>query len=210
MRLLIALAVLLWAGPLHAEDARTIAAKVQRVYDDTRTFQAKFRQTYVVKVQNVRKVSSGRVAFAKPGKLSFRYDEGNRVVSDGKTVKVYERDNQQMFENEVARSQYPAALAFLTGEGRLSRDFKLRLLDAKRMKVKNAFVLEGVPRDASPAYEKVLFYVDAATAQVRRVLVLDAQGNRNRFDFSQPVRNKPVTGGEFRFTPPRGTTVIKP
>jgi outer membrane lipoprotein carrier protein len=115
-----------------------------------------------------------------------------------------------MYENEVARSQYPAALAFLIGEGRLSRDFKLRLLDAKRMKVKNAFVLEGVPRDASPAYEKILFYIDAATAQVRRVLVLDAQGNRNRFDFSQPVLNKPVTGGEFRFTPPRGTTVVKP
>ncbi|HZO11672.1 MAG TPA: outer membrane lipoprotein carrier protein LolA [Polyangiaceae bacterium] len=210
MRWLIALVLLLWAGPIHAEDARSLASRVQRVYDDTKTYQAKFRQTYVIKVQNVRKVSSGRVAFAKPGKLSFRYDEGNRVVSDGKTVKVYERGNQQMYENEVARSQYPAALAFLIGEGRLSRDFKLRLLDAKRMKVKNAFVLEGVPRDASPAYEKILFYIDAATAQVRRVLVLDAQGNRNRFDFSQPVLNKPVTGGEFRFTPPRGTTVVKP
>jgi outer membrane lipoprotein carrier protein len=115
-----------------------------------------------------------------------------------------------MFESKVDKSQYPAALSFLWGKGRFTRDFTLRLLDARRMKVKNAFVLEGVPRDASPAYEKVLFYVDAATAQVRRVLVLDAQGNRNRFDFSDPVVNKTIAASEFQFKPPRGTTVVKP
>ena len=44
-------------------------------------------------------------------------------------------------------------------------------------------MLEGVPKEATPAYQKILLYVDANTYQVRRVLLLDAQGNRNRFDF---------------------------
>jgi outer membrane lipoprotein carrier protein len=208
--------MLLWAGPAGARDAHgtamDIALRVQRFYDGTQSYQASFKQIYFIKVQNVRKTSSGRVSFLKPGKMSFRYKapNGNRVVSDGKTVRVYERDNQQMFESKVDKSQYPAALSFLWGKGRFTRDFTLRLLDARRMKVKNAFVLEGVPRDASPAYEKVLFYVDAATAQVRRVLVLDAQGNRNRFDFSDPVVNKTIAASEFQFKPPRGTTVVKP
>jgi outer membrane lipoprotein carrier protein len=219
VRRVVATLMLLWgtssAAPALAHDeasAMDVARRVQRFYDTTKSYQAKFRQVYFIKMQNVRKASTGRVAFSKPGKISFRYDapRGNRVVSDGKTVKVYERDARQLYESQVDRSQYPAALAFLLGKGRLVRDFKLRLLDARRMKVKNGFVLEGVPRDASPAYEKILFYVDGASSQVRRVLVFDAQGNRNRFDFTAPVVNRPLPSGEFHFATPPGTTVVKP
>ena len=40
--------------------------------------------------------------------------------------------------------------------------------------------------------------------------ILDAQGNRNRFDFSNPTVNTPVSAGEFTFTPPQGTQIIHP
>jgi outer membrane lipoprotein carrier protein len=192
--------------------AKSVAQRVQRVYDKTKTFQAEFTQTYRVKVQNVKKVSKGHLAFAKPGKISFRYDDpkGNRVVSDGKTIKIYQQREQQMFVSKVSRSQYPAALAFLLGEGKLVRDFKLKLLDAARMKVENGYVLSAVPRKGTPSYKKLLLYIDGPTAQVRRVLVLDAQGNRNRFDFIRPVVNEKLDENEFLFTAPKGTNIIKP
>ena len=50
----------------------------------------------------------------------------------------------------------------------------------------------------------------SATAQVRRVVVVDAQGNRNRFDFNNPIVNTPVPPSEFTFTPPSGTSVVTP
>jgi outer membrane lipoprotein carrier protein len=163
-------------------------------------------------VQNVKKVSTGKVTFEKPGKMSFRYDapNGNRVVSDGTTIKVYEKDSEQLYESPMGKSQYPAALAFLLGTGQLLRDFDLRLLDAGQMKFENGYVLEGTPKEATAAYQKVLLYVDSATSQVRRVLILDAQGNKNRFDFSEPVVNKLVAKDEFEFTAPPGTNVVKP
>ncbi len=195
-------------GPSAVE----IGKRVQNFYDSTKTFKATFSQTYTIKVQNVKKESKGTVTFEKPGKMSFTYDapNGNRVVSDGNIIRVYEKDNEQMFETPVKGSQYPAALAFLMGKGQLTKDFDLKLLDAAQMKFEGGYVLEGTPREATPAYQKVLLYVDAQTNQVRRVLVLDAQGNRNRFDFSAPVVNQPVAKGEFEFTPPPGTRVIKP
>jgi outer membrane lipoprotein carrier protein len=197
------------AGGLTAEQ---IGARVQAFYDATKTFKANFTQTYTIKVQDVRKVSTGKVTFEKPGKMSWTYDapNGNRVVSDGLTIKVYEKENEQMYETPVKGSQYPAALAFLMGQGQLTKDFSLRLLDPAQMKFEGGYVLEGTPKAATPAYQKVLLYVDAQTNQVRRALILDAQGNRNRFDFSAPVVNEPVTKGEFDFTPPAGTRVIKP
>ncbi len=115
-----------------------------------------------------------------------------------------------MYEMSVAKSQYPAALAFLMGKGNLTRDFTLRLLDAAQMKFEGGYVLEGTPKEATPAYQKMLLYVDAQTNQVRRALILDAQGNRNRFDFDAPAVNQAVQKGEFDFTPPPGTKVIKP
>jgi outer membrane lipoprotein carrier protein len=215
--LLALLPVLAAPLPARAADpkpptAKDVAGKVQKFYDDTKTFKASFTQVYFIKVQNKKKDSKGRVVFEKPGKMSFTYDEpnGNRVVSDGTVIKVYEREAEQMYESPVAKSQYPAALAFLMGEGKLTSDFKLKLLDSATMKFEGGWVLECVPKEASPAYSKMLLYVDASTAQVRRVLLLDAQGNRNRFDFSDPVVNEAVASSEFEFKPPKGTKIIKP
>jgi outer membrane lipoprotein carrier protein len=207
----------LLAGPTtpvtSGPSAEQIAARVQAFYDKTKTFQAEFKQQYVIKVHpDQPRTSEGRVAFEKPGKMSWRYQQpnGNRVVSDGRVLKIYEQDNQQMFEQPVDKSQYPAALAFLMGQGELTKSFTLRVLDASAMKFEGGWVLEGTPKDPTPAYQKVLLYVDTATSQVRRVLILDAQGNRNRFDFDNPLVNTPVPPNEFSFTPPEGTQIVKP
>ena len=208
------LAVVARPAPAHAgpPTAEEIGKRVQAFYDSTKTFRATFTQTYTIKVQNVKKVSNGRVTFEKPGKMNWSYDapNGNRVVSDGNLIRVYEKENEQVYETPVKKSQYPAALAFLMGQGQLVKDFKLRLLDPAQMKFEGGYVLEGTPKEATPAYQKMLLYVDGQTSQVRRVLILDAQGNKNRFDFTNPVVNQAVGKDEFTFTPPPGVKVIRP
>jgi outer membrane lipoprotein carrier protein len=151
------------------------------------------------------------VVFGKPGKMSWTYgDSGNRVVSDGKTLKVYEKENGQLFEQPVEKSQYPAALSFLMGQGDLTKAFNLKLLDPATHKFEGGYVLEGVPKGATSAYQKVLFYVDAETSQVRRAVILDAQGNRNDFTFDKPTVNNELAKDAFDFTPPDGTQVVRP
>ncbi|MCC6648913.1 MAG: outer membrane lipoprotein carrier protein LolA [Polyangiaceae bacterium] len=199
------------ASAAPAGGADEIAKKVQDFYDQTKTFQAQFKQVYKVKAYNQTKKSKGRVVFEKPGKMSWTYDNnGNRVVSDGKLLKVYEKENSQMFEQPVEKSQYPAALSFLMGQGELVKSFHLKQLDAATMKFEGGHVLEGTPKDATPAYQKVIFYIDRETSQVRRVIILDAQGNRNEFTFSSPTVNKDLPSGSFDFTPPEGTSIVKP
>jgi outer membrane lipoprotein carrier protein len=199
------------AAPDSGPSARRIAASVQGFYDKTKVFKAGFKQRYWIKIHNREKLSNGQVIFQKPGMMSWRYkNNGNRVVSDGKIVKVYEADKKQMYEQKIAKSQYPAALSFLVGGGNLLKSFKLRKLNSARMKYESGYVLEGVPRTPTPAYQKILLYVDAATSQVRRVMLLDAQGNRNRFDFVSPSVNQTPPKDEFKFVAPKGTQVIKP
>lgn len=194
-------------GGLSAEE---IADRVQAFYDKTKTFKAGFRQRYTVPAHNKTKDSTGSVVFEKPGKMSWRYtNNGNRVVSDGKIIRIYEKDNNQMYEQPLDKSQYPAALSFLLGSGSLRQSFKLTKLDAKQMNCEGCYVLLGEPKEASATYQKVFLYVDASTYQVRRVMLIDAQRNRNRFDFVTPEVNAKPAPGEFVFTPPAGTQVIR-
>src|SRR6478609_905127 len=114
--------------------AQTVA-KVQAFYDSTTSFVSPFTQEFFVKSHNVRKESTGKVAFSKPGKMAWDYNNpaGNRVVSDGTTLKVYEAANKQLFEQNIDKSQYPAALSFLTGAGKLTDAFTFVMYDGNAM-----------------------------------------------------------------------------
>jgi outer membrane lipoprotein carrier protein len=212
-------------GPLSAGDARaqpspaqpspavqSVVTKVQAFYDKTTTFQSDFQQEFLVKAYNQKKYSHGKVIFSKPGKMDWVYDDpaGNRVVSDGAILRVYEAANKQMYEQTVDKSQYPAALSFLTGQGRLGDAFDFELFEGEKMNFPGGVVLVGTPKAATPSYQKVLFYVDTPTSQVRRVMIIDGQGNRNRFDFTNPRVNDPVKPDQFKFSPPPGTSIVHP
>lgn len=199
------------ASDLPDLGADEIAERVQAFYDGAKTFQAQFTQRYTIYAYNKKKESKGSVAFVKPGKMSWRYtSNGNRVVSDGKLLKVYEAENKQLYEQDMTKSAYPAALSFLLGEGKLSASFALKKLSAETADFKGGYVLVATPREATPAYQKMLLYVDGKTFQVRRVLLIDAQKNKNVFDFTDPRVNEKVPASEFVFTPPPGTQIIKP
>jgi outer membrane lipoprotein carrier protein len=200
------------AASTPAPPVADAVTKVQAFYDQSQTFKSDFHQKFWVKAYNTEKNSTGHVTFSKPGKMEWVYSDpkDNRVVSDGSTIKVYEAANKQMYEQSIDKSQYPAALSFLTGTGKLADSFNFEVFSGDQMKFQGGYVLVGVPKTATPAYSKVLFYVDASTSQVRRVMVIDGQGNRNRFDFDNPAINTPVTPAQFTFTPPPGTSIIHP
>ena len=197
---------------LDAAKTTDTVSKVQAFYDKAQTFSSDFDQQYTIKAYNQVKTSKGHLVFAKPGKMDFTYSDppNNRVVSDGSKLQAYEAANKQMYETPVNKSQHPAALSFLTGTGKLSESFNFTAYDGKDFQFPGGIVLMGDPKTPNPAYTKVLFYVDSGSSQVRRVMIVDGQGNRNRFDFKDPQVNLPVTPNQFNFTPPPGTTVVKP
>jgi len=199
-------------GKLGEVEVAAEVARVQANYEKVRSFRARFKQDYWVKAYDQRKKSLGTVVFARPGKMSWSYEDpkGNRVVSDGKLLRVYEEGAKQLFEQPVDKSQYPQALGFLTGESKLAETFTFEGNEGASMSFPGGLVLVATPRQPLATVQKVLLYVDAATHYVRRVLLLDAQGNRNRFDFDDVKLDDAIDAREFSFAPPAGTTVIHP
>ena len=79
-------------------------------------------------------------------------------------------------------------------------------------------MLQLRPRRPNPSYDRVLFYVVVVrdprsgrqAAVIKRVLVLDPEGNRNRFDLSHMRFNRAVPEERFRVVPPPGANVVRP
>jgi outer membrane lipoprotein carrier protein len=214
------------AAPRHAHPHRPrlrqqrqspadlVAAQIDSVFLEKKTFAAKFKQEHTQKVAGVTKKSTGQFFFERPNKMSFRYDapSKNRIVSDGQTLKVYIGEDNQMFVQSVDKTEYPGAFAFLMGKG-MGPSFNFGFND--KAKFDGGPVLLGKPKDATPHYESILFYVDKVLLEkkdpgvIRRILIVDAQGNRNRFDLEGATQPEKIDPAEFTFTPPPGTNITQ-
>ena len=201
-----------------ADPARNVAAAVQSFYDQTKDVSATFHQTYVNKLYQRTDRSSGRVVFKKPGMMRWDYDKpnGKVIASNGKRLVVFEPgedgDEGQVVEQEISQAQLPQAMAFLMGTGKLEHDFDFRLLDAQREGYASGDVLELRPKQPTPHYERILFYVERTAALrglVRRLLIIDANGNRNRFDFTGIKFNVGTADQPFNYRAPEGARRVQ-
>ena len=214
------------SAPLGAQEvqpdadavARDIAAAVQAFYDQTSDVSATFFQTYANKLYGRTDRSQGHVVFKKPGMMRWDYAQpnGKVIVSNGKRLVVFEPGDDgepgQVVEQDITSAQLPQAMGFLMGTGRLQESFTFRRLDAAREGFPSGDVLELRPKQPTPQYERIVFYVEHAPSLrglVRRLLIVDASGNRNRFDFSQLRFDSSVAAKYFEWEPPKGTRRVQ-
>ncbi len=195
-------------APLNADQ---VVARVQAFYDATSDFAADFEQISRSMLSGTTQRSTGHLQFRKPGKMRFDYTTpaGNVVVSDGTTLWAYEAAQHQAIQTSLVQSQLPSALSFLTGTGRLVNDFTFRLLPSATA-FPGGYVLELRPITPNPSFERVVFYVEGQHFQVASTVLIDAQGNTNRFNFLAPRVNLNPALTVFQWSPPAGTQVVRP
>ncbi len=204
-------------------DAAAIVTLVQSFYDQTKTLQAEFEQTRYTRLYDRYDRAKGRVVFKKPGMMRWDYAQpnGQVFVSNGAKLLIYQPPEQgekrgQLIERALDQDQLPSAFSFLTGSGNLEKDFEVRLLEHDNEKFKDGYVLQLIPRRPTPNYEQLVFYVRTLNSGgkragiVQRVLIIDAAGNRNRFDFSEMKFNRDVPDKKFNYKPPKGTERVAP
>lgn len=188
-------------------------AEVQRVLDglqafyaDARDLKAQFTQTYTYKVYGRTQVSKGRVLFKKPRMMRWDYKTPVQkvFVADGATLWVYEPEENQAFRRDLASSQLPVALTFMSGEGKLADEFDVRLLQGPA----EVYNVELIPKRHAGDYKSLLLKVDRQTFAVQSSTVIDPVGNTNQVVFSSVETNSGVADGAFKFSPPKGVRII--
>lgn len=189
--------------------AERAAAALQHRYESVRDLEAGFEQTtrsVALGKPGATEKSSGRVVFAKPGRMRWSYDapEPSLVVSDGKVLWIYDpanREAQRMTVTEAYLSG--AALSFLLGEGEILRDFDVKALECGE----RVAVLDLVPREPA-TYERLRARIDPRTGELLETTVIDLLGNATTVALHDLRTNRDPDASLFRFEPPQGVHVI--
>jgi outer membrane lipoprotein carrier protein len=186
--------------------ALALAERVQARYDRMRDLEARFTQRTTSAVAPAQE-ASGTVVLAKPGKMRWSYErpEPSLVVSDGKTLWIFDPAAREVQEFEVAEQFLSgAALQFLLGSGRLLDTYRVRAAGCGEPRAR----LTLLPK-ADATYQELELEVDAASGEVHATAVVDLLGNRTEVSFAELRYDRGPAASPFRFEPEPGVRVLK-
>jgi outer membrane lipoprotein carrier protein len=201
---------------VHAQEtepsAEEAVAKMKEFYNSANDYEASFVQTTAHKLfQGRLQRAYGKVKFKKGGLMRWEYErpENKLFIYDGATLWIYEVEVPQIFTEAADTERLRKALAFLTGDERILEEYRVKKLNEKKYGFEQGVVLGLWPKDLKSPFRRVELYLDRQSFRVVRSVVVDQEGNRNRFDFSKPIINGNLPAEIFSFTPPAGVPVIK-
>ncbi len=191
-------------------DLPAVVERVRKKYVGAADFRAAFNQTLTNATFKRHTSSTGEVLLKKPGRMRWNYKtpETKPSVSDGDVLWLYEPEDKQAFKQDLRGSQLPAALAFLTGKGRLSDEFDITFAKDPPVGTSRDYVLALSPKQPQAQVKSLLFVVDPDTFFVRETFIVDAQGNTNDILFSDVKINGHLPESTFHFTPPAGVRIV--
>ena len=189
----------------------TVLAEIQKRYERTSDFEAQFVQEYVGKVMQRIQKGEGKVYFKKKGMMFWDYRTPvQKLISNGQTLWYYQPEENQVFVSDISKFlQEKTPLAFLAGEGNLTRDFNLANFNEALSAREENYVVELAPKEPNATLSKLILTVDKKNYAVIQTDVIDQLGNITRTRFLNIKTNVSLQDSFFQFTIPPGTEIIK-
>ena len=196
---------------IFSATGQEVLSEIQSRYEKTNDFEANFTQEYMGKVMKQANKGEGKVYFKKKGMMRWDYTvPSQKLISDGHTLWYYQPEEKQVLVSDVSKVlKEKTPLAFLAGEGNLSRDFNLLNLNESVSQKEDNYVVELAPREPLATLSKLILTVDKKTYIVLQADVVDELGNVTRTRFIDTKTNIGLSNSFFQFTIPPGTDVIK-
>jgi outer membrane lipoprotein carrier protein len=187
-----------------------VLVMVQAFYDGTKDLEAKFKQTYWNPTYGEAKKTSGKLKLKKPGKMVWDYSAGEDAdyYANGDTLWMVEHDTRQVIKTSVAgNSEVNAALKFLFGGEKLTREFDVRYATADRLARygdADHYVLELKPKKANKHYKGLVLMIHATTGRVDSFVVYNTDESSNYFQLKSIKTNVGISDKLFDFQLPAG------
>jgi len=205
--LFILMALWLPSGSAFALDSIAIVEAIQKQYDATKTFQARFIQKSYLKILGQSQKAEGSVSIKKPGKMKWDYKGPDRqiLVSNDQGLWLYLPDEKQVTKMKVQSiysSNTPAL--FLAGQGKLTKSFTIGKVTEER----GLYIAELIPRDKDQSLSKMVLLADKKNYQIIGSRVYDNLGNKTEMIFSDIQVNPNLSNKFFQFEVPKGVELI--
>jgi outer membrane lipoprotein-sorting protein len=183
-----------------AASANPYVGKMQKAWDDAKTFQAAFKQVSFDKRLGSREETSGTLYLAKPGRLRWdaTSDESLQIL-DGKKLYVIHQTRRRnvtvvdIYHN-LGKAIDSKSLAFLTGKSKFAEVYDIELVSDKGTTVTMKFVSK------TPGGDTLVAEIDKKSYLLRS-LTSDAADLRTRTEFTDVKTNVRLDDKLFVYTP---------
>ena len=206
---LAALAFLLLAPALRADEAQQLADNVDRRYNHLSTLTADFTEIY--KGAGIQRSESGTLWLKKPGRMrwDYRAPREKLFLTDGKKAYFYVPGERQAREAPIKNiDDLRSPLRYLLGKTKLQKEFSgLSVADVPPSQPGNV-VLQGVPKSMADRLSRVLLEVTPDGILVR-IVAEELDGSTTEFRFRNQQENVAIPDVRFQFHPPPGVETIQ-
>ncbi|MCB1569292.1 MAG: outer membrane lipoprotein chaperone LolA [Xanthomonadales bacterium] len=163
-----------------------------------------FHQTVIDANAQVTEDSRGTLALSVPRQFRWQYEAPfpQLIVADGNKVWIYDPDLEQVQVRSQGAEEQQSPLSALIDPGELDRQFTLS--DGGQEEGFDWVVL--VPKSEDAPFSKAR--LGFAHAELVRMEMTDALGQKTVVRFSSWQRNPQFDAATFRFVPPPGVDVI--
>jgi outer membrane lipoprotein carrier protein len=186
-------------------DARELAQRVDRHYNQLHSLKAAFSESY--DGFGRARTESGTLLLLKPGRMKWDYTApaGKLFLLDGKYAWFYSKGDPQVQRIPAKElDDLRSPLRFLLGHTQLEKELdKLTLASVGN----GAYKLSGVPRGQEKRIRRLDLTVTAEGA-ITAIEIEETDGALTHFTFAGEQPNAPVPAETFRFTPPAGVPVV--
>jgi outer membrane lipoprotein carrier protein len=189
-----------------AADLTSTLAAVEKRYNQAKTLQVQFKETFSAPARP-RRTESGTLYLRKPGRMRWEYSQpaGKLFISDGKDVYLYDAETRRAEKSKLKESEdLRAPLAFLLGKIDFNNEFRKFTSTPHPLGMR----IVAEPRSQRLPYRQVEFVVDAAH-NLRRVIVTGYDRSVLDFEFSEEKYNPPLNASLFQFRLPPGAELVQ-
>lgn len=187
-----------------------LTKSLQERYNRLSSLAADFTQVYTAPGQKMTR-ESGRLLLKKPGKMRWDYTspEEKLFVSDGRSMWEYVPSEKVATRSPVDEADdMRAPFAFLLGRGNLKRDFKTIEFSAESPVKAGHKVLRLVPKRIQD-FKELVIEVEPGSSQIYRLSIIESDGARSDFLFTNVRENVVASALQFTFIAPPGVEVRK-
>ena len=186
-------------------DAPSVLASIRKAYSSSPSVNCTFVQTYAPAGFAETAPETGRLILQAPDRVRFDYDgpEGKVFTFDGKAGRQYVAADRLL----VGRTLMPEERARLPLVFLESTEALLARYAARAVPTDTGLVeLTLTPRTG--ADPKSITLLAAAAGDVKRLILVDAAGNRTAFTFTQKMSGPKRPDSDFALAPPAGTKIL--
>jgi len=188
----------------RAADVDRFLKGVEDHYNNAKTIQVNFTQTYTSKGRKT--TEKGTLYLRKPRRMRWQYSvpEGRLWISDGEFVYDYDPQEKRVERTKLKEdNDLRAPLAFLVGRLNFHEDFGRFESTPQGGGMK----ITALPKSDKMPYTEVTFLASPAFV-IQELRVKDAAGSTMDYIFDNEKRDGLFPDSMFRFTPIPGVEVV--